>query len=95
MGRGKSGNILIIGSANCAKTFLLRPLELLFGTFCTPSNTKYAWIGLDGKEIIFWNDFWCSNELISWETFFVLLEGEVVHFSLSKNHFSKNLLACL
>ena len=95
MGRGKSGNILIIGSANCAKTFLLRPLELLFGTFCTPSNNKYAWIGLDGKEIIFWNDFWWSSELISWETFFVLLEGEVVHFSLSENHFSKNLLACL
>ena len=57
MGREKSRNILIIGRSNFAKTYLLRPLKLLFVTFCTPSNNKYAWIGLGGKEDIFLNDF--------------------------------------
>ena len=91
MGRGKSINSLITGGANCAKIFLFRPLELLFDTFCTPSNKKYAWIELDRQEVIFWNDFRWSSKLIPWETFLGLLEGEVVRFSLSKNLSSKNL----
>ena len=72
-GRGKSTNIPIIGRANFAKTFLLGLLDLLFDTFCTLSNNKYAWV------------------LIPWETFLILLEGEIVHFALAKSHFSKAL----
>ena len=75
MGRGKSRKILIIGRANCAKTFLLRSFELLFDTFRTPSNTKYVWTGLDGKDVIFLNDFRWSSELIPWKTFLVFLGG--------------------
>ena len=88
---GKSRNALIIGTTNCAKIFLLGPLELLLDTFSTPSTNRYACIGLDGKEVIFLNDFRWSSELIPWKTFLVLLEGEVLHFSLPKNHFSKDL----
>ena len=89
IGLGKSRNILII--VNCTKTFLLRPIELLFDTFCTPlinkyactpSINKYAWIVLDGKEVIFLNNFWCSCKLIPWEAFLVLLEREGVHFPI-------------
>lgn len=39
MGRGKSRNI-VIGRTNCAKTFLLKPFELLFDTFCAPSKNS-------------------------------------------------------
>ena len=97
MGLGKSRNILII--VNCTKTFLLRPIELLFDTFCrplinkyacTPSINKYAWIVLDGKDVIFLNNFWCSCKLIPWEAFLVLLEREVVLFPLPKKHFGKD-----
>ena len=78
MGLRKSRNILIIVS--CTKTFLLRPIELFFDTFCTPSINKYSWIVVDGKEVLFLNNFWCSCKLIPWEAFLVLLEREVVHF---------------
>ena len=54
-------------------------------------NMKYVWIEVDGKEVIFLNDFRWSSELITWERFLVLLVGEVVHFPLSKNNFSKDL----
>ena len=50
--------------ANCAKNFLLRPIGLLFYTFRILSNNMYAWIKLDGKEIMFLNDFWWTCELI-------------------------------
>ena len=58
-------------------------LELLFDTFCKSSN-KYAWIGLDGKEVKFLNDFRYSSELTPWETFLVFLEAEAVQFLLPK-----------
>ena len=44
-GRGKNRNIMIMGPANCAKTFLFKPLQTMFKTFSNPSNDKYAWIG--------------------------------------------------
>ena len=56
MGRGKGRNIFTVGKTNSAQTFLLRPLVVLFDTFCTSSNSKYAWIVLDGIEVIFSND---------------------------------------
>ena len=47
-------------------------------------DMKYAWIGVDGKDVIFLNDFRWSSELIPWEIFLVLLEGEVIYFTLPK-----------
>ena len=81
---GKSRNTLMIGTTNYAKIFLIGLLELLLDTFCTPSANKYACSRLDGKEVILLNDFWWSSEPIRWETFLVLLEGEVLQFPLPK-----------
>ena len=52
-GRGKFRNLMIVGPANCAKTFLLSPLQKIFNAFCNPANDKYAWVGADACEIIF------------------------------------------
>ena len=52
-GRGKFRNLMLVGPANCGKTFLLSPLQVLFNTFSNPSNDKYAWIGAEQSEIIF------------------------------------------
>ena len=41
-GRGKQRNVLIVGPPNCGKTFLLPLLEILYDTFCNPSNDKHA-----------------------------------------------------
>ena len=56
-GRGKVRTVIIIGPANCGKTFLLRPLEIIFKTFSNPGNDKYGWVGANKAEVVFLNDF--------------------------------------
>lgn len=86
-GRGKFRNIMIVGPANCGKTFLLLPLQKIFKTFCNPSNDKYAWLGVESAEVIFLNDFRWSSEMISWKEFLLLLEGQPVHLPTPKNNY--------
>jgi len=65
-GRGKHRNMIIVGPANCGKTFLLKPILKIFKTFANPANDKYAWVGAEKAEAIFLNDFRWSSELIKW-----------------------------
>lgn len=90
-GRGKNRNIFIIGPANCAKTFLLSPLESIFNAFCNPSDDKYAWLGAEKVEIIFLNDFRWSPQLIAWKELLNLLEGKIVHLPSPKNHYASDI----
>ena len=64
LGRGKYRNVIVVGPTNCGKTFLLKPLELVFKTFSNPAADKYAWVGADNAEIILLNDCQWSKELI-------------------------------
>ena len=64
LGRGMYRNLMMVGKANCGKTFLLKPLLVLFDTFSNPGADKYAWVGADKKEDIWLNDFRWSRELI-------------------------------
>ena len=41
-GRGKYRNIMIVGVANCGKTFLLDPLNVIYETFSNPASTSFA-----------------------------------------------------
>ena len=86
-GRGKLRNVIIVGPANCGKTFLLRPLEIVFKTFSNPANDKYAWVGADIAEVIFLNDFRWSSDLIKWNEFLLLIEGHTVHVPAPKTHY--------
>ena len=52
-GRGKFRNIMIVGVANCGKTFLLNPLNVIYNTFSNPTSTSLP----EKAEIIFLNDF--------------------------------------
>ena len=88
LGRGEYQNVMIVGPTNCGKTFLLRPLELIFKIFSNPAADRYAWIGAEHAEIIFLNDFRWSKELIEWKSFLLLLEGDRVNLPAPKNHFS-------
>ena len=84
-GRGKHRNILIIGPANCGKTFMLNPLCEIYDAFINPATNSFAWIGADKKEIIFLDDLRWSDKLIAWNNFLQLLEGGKVHISAPKN----------
>ena len=52
-GRGKDRNLIITEPANCAKTFMLKPLQLIFSDsiFKNPANDKYAWVGSEKSSI--------------------------------------------
>ena len=91
-GRGKYRNILITGPANCGKTFLLDPLNVVFDTFTNPANTSYAWIGAENAEIIFLNDFRYSYEILAWKDMLLLLEGQALHLAAPKSTYAQDIL---
>ena len=90
-GRGKWRNLMIIGPTNCAKTFMLKPLNIIFRCFENPSNDKYAWVGADKADCILMQDFRYSKETIAWKDLLLLLEGETVKLPAPKNHFSSDI----
>ena len=90
-GRKKNLNILLVGPTNCGKSFLLNPLELMFKTFANPATGKYAWLGLDECELAYLNDFRWSAELIAWNAFLLLLEGQTVHLPRPKNLYANDM----
>lgn len=90
-GRGKFRNIIIVGPANCGKTFLLSPLTSIFETFANPATTSYAWLGVEKAEIILLNDFRWSSEVIAWKEFLLLLEGQPIHFPAPKTTYARDI----
>ncbi len=91
-GRGKKRNILIVGPANCGKTFLIKPLSDIFNAFVNPATGSFAWLGIEEGEVIILNDFrWC-DKIISWQDFLKLLEGDTVHIPSPKTHFEKDII---
>lgn len=90
-GHGKYLNVMITGPANCDKTFILKPLTVIFDCFCNPATGGFAWIGVDDKECIFLNDFRWSSQMIPCHDLLLMLEGEVVHLPAPKTHFTQDL----
>lgn len=90
-GRGKYRNVMIVGPANCGKTFLLNPLATIFHTFCNPASGSFAWVGVQDEECIFLNDFRWSPSVIPWHDLLLMLEGHIVHLPAPKTHFAKDI----
>ena len=91
-GRSKYRNLMLIGPANCGKTFLIKPLQKIYNCFQNPASSSFAWVGAEEAEFIILNDFRWSSKLIPWHDFLLLLEGEPVHLPAPKSHFSKDIL---
>ena len=91
-GRGKGTYIIIYGSANSGKTSILNPITTIFDVFTNPS--KYAFVGAEKAEVIFVNDLRWSPDMISWQEFLNLLEGQIVHLAAPKSHFSEDIYIC-
>ena len=45
--RSKNRNLIITGSSNYGKTFILNPLNTIFDTFSNPSCCKYAFVDVE------------------------------------------------
>ena len=91
MGRGKHRNLMIVGPANCGKTFILKPLTVIFKTFVNPASGTFAWVGVEDAECIFLNDFRWSPTLTPWYDLLLMLEGEIVHLPAPKTHFTRDM----
>jgi hypothetical protein len=91
-GRGKYRNVMLTGPANCGKTFLLKPLNMIYRTFTNPASGTFAWVGVQQAECIFLNDFRWNDKIIPWHDLLLLLEGEPVHFPAPKTHFAEDIL---
>ena len=85
--RGKLQNILIIGPANCGKTFLLKPISLVYRSFVNPATSTFAWVGAEEVELLFLNDFCWRPQIVPWHDLLLLLEGQPVHVPAPKTHF--------
>ena len=93
-GRGKNRNLIITGPANCAKTFMLKPLKLIFSDsiFENPANDKYTWVGSEKAKVLLLNDFRWSKDLIPWHDMLLLVEGETVNLPAPKNIYSEDIV---
>ncbi len=84
-GRAKYQNIFIHGPANSGKTFIIKPLTVIYNAFSNPATGSFAWIGVDEAEIIYLNDFRWDPKIIAWADFLQALEGDIVHLPAPKN----------
>ena len=90
--RGSYRNILIVGPANCGKTFLSSPLCEIFKCFVNPASNSFAWVGAETAEIILLNDFRWSEKVIPWHDFLQFLEGQTIHVPAPKTYFAEDLI---
>lgn len=91
-GRKKENNIMLIGPADCGKTFVLKPLTNIFNCFISPATGTFAWVGAEKAEIIFLNDLRWSEKLMPWADFLNLTEGLPIHLQAPKTHFAEDIL---
>ena len=93
LGRAKFRNILLIGEADCAKTFLLKPLATIYGNdlFENPASHKYGWGNAANKTVMLLQDFRWSSDLIAWKDLLLLLEGETVKLPAPRNFFKDDI----
>ena len=95
-GRRKKNNIMIVGSTNCAKSFMFLPLEEIFDVFETPSKSSFNFVGALDKEVLFFNDMRYrgngvgDKEFMPWSQLLNLLEGAAMNIAMPKNHFAQD-----
>ena len=95
-GRGKGSNLFMVGPENCAKSFMLISLSIMFNYFFCPLNSKFNFVTAIDKEINFHNDLRYGldgngdDRLLQWNQFLNLLEGAAVNVAIPKNVYASD-----
>ena len=88
-GAGKYRNVFHYGPRNAGKSFMLAPLQEIFGErwcFVRPAGTSnFPLQALIGKKIMVLQDCRVSSLKLSFDSLLVLFEGETVTIPLPKN----------
>ena len=96
-GRNKMNNVFLLGERNCGKSFLLRPLTLIYQTFCNPASGSFNWVGAQDKEVILLNDFRYphidkgADKILPWQDLLNLMDVDKLFIQAPKSFFAENI----
>jgi hypothetical protein len=96
-GRNKKNNIFLVGERNCSKSFLLRPLTIVFDTFCNPATGSFNWVGAHEKEVILLNDFRYpaidrgADKVMNWQDLLNLCDADKLSIQAPKSFYAENI----
>ena len=91
MGHSKGSNIILIGPANCGKTFVLNLLTEVFKYFVSPASGTFAWVGAEKADVIFLNNLRRNDKLPCADSL-NLSEGLPIHIQAPKTYFAEDIL---
>ena len=77
-GRGKGSNMMVVGPADSAKTFMLMPMVDIFDAFTSPAQGRFNLVGASTKEVIILDDFRWNEDVMEWGMLINLLDGRRV-----------------
>ena len=87
-GRKKGRNLCLVGGPDTAKSYLYKPLSLIYNTYSRPDGGTHQLEELLGKELVFLNDFEYDDDAKKWCGWGYLkrfLEGERLSVARPKN----------
>lgn len=87
-GRQKMRNLCVLGASNQGKSFLLKPLLLIFKAYTRPEGGTYQLEDIIGAELVFLNDFEfdeSTKKWMPWQYFKNFLEGAKINVARPKN----------
>ena len=86
LGRGKKRTIFIIGNTNRAKSFVFKPLQLLYAVFRPPESGSHQLADIEGSEAVWLNDFqYEAGCFLQWNKLKDFLEGESIKVAVPKH----------
>ena len=97
-GRGKGRNLILIGGADRGKSFLLKPLTMIYDAFTSPSEGSYNWVSVHEKELVLLIDLRYDEngkgdrEVMEWGKLLNMLDGWPVNIAMPKNHYAKDVV---
>lgn len=83
-GREKKRNIFIIGLTNRAKSFVMKPLSVIYQSFVPPDSGSHQLADLRGTELVWLNDFTWDPSFLAWSKFKTFMEGSPVRVAVPK-----------
>jgi len=84
-GREKKTNLFLLGPTDAAKSFLLKPLTLLFRCYTQPDGGTHQLETLLGQELVYLNDFTWDEKWLGWAYLKTFMGGDHVSVARPKN----------
>ena len=84
LGRAKRRNVMIVGDTNRAKSFVLKPVEIVYNVYKPPESGSHQLADIRGAEVIWLNDFTYERDFMPWRAFKDFLEGSSVKVAVPK-----------